>query len=89
MKEDCMLFCMTSELQRVVWAFCLTNGHGHSEMPLHPPVPFHYFFPLKKKTTQNVKVLTCWNDGHTKGKNDGYKEVKEFDFKKIAKCLNL
>lgn len=57
--------------------------------PCTLPIAFHYFFPLKKKTKQNVNVLTRGNDGHTKGKNDGYKEVKEFDFKKIAKCLNL
>jgi len=36
-----------------------------------------------------VNVLTRWNDGHTKGKKDAYKEVKEFDLKKIAECLNL
>lgn len=88
MKDDCMSFCVTSELQSTDLAFCLINSHGPSEMPLYPPIPFHYFFPLKK-TPQTVNVLTHWNDGHTKGKNDGYKEVKEFHFKKIAKCLNL
>lgn len=88
-KEDYMSFRITSELQRVHLAFCLINTHSHSEMLLHPLCSFPRIFPLKKKTTPNVNVSTPWNDGHRKGKNDGYKEAKEFDFKKIATCLNL
>lgn len=80
---------MTSELERVYLAFCLFNARGHSEMPLHPPYSFSLFLSSQEKikSPQNVNVLTHWNDRHMKGKND--KEVKAFDFKKIAKCLNL
>lgn len=88
--KNTMTVCHSAGNSRVDLAICLKNGHGCSENVLAPPLfLFTIFFPLKKERTQNMNALICWNDRHTKHKNHACKEDKEFNCKKIAKCLNL